>query len=332
MKSTRGARARPEICSRSCVTFSLALVISLPLASIISLPLSLMLSRQRPASETVVPALLRTHGVSALRGGAYSAGGGDGDEGGYDYAGGSASGWHAGGAALAGALPDEDIRLEAVRVDYAATKHYGALCDATQSADYLLGADASAMTPASLQWRAINKEAPIICAAGNFFMVDMRDNKIADDLLTYLFREEPWSIELWVGILSASRCRRIDALPGFHACRANWASLLAGRRPLVVDFGANHGFFGLLGARLGYDVVAVDPQPHCAEYVRTAAAASEFRRFNTVNAFLAKDGKLNDGKTSMNIEVRRQRREQGGCRSLPRSPPDQRAPAPPPTS
>jgi FkbM family methyltransferase len=293
--------------ARHGVTLLLACVLAIPLAMMMAMPLALMLARQQRAgdpAERAVSALRAARGVgdpSALRALAQEGGSDAGGDGGSD-------GWFS-GEAVSSALVGEGIRLEAVEIDVGKTRHYVSLCDASQPAAFLLGGVAAAEAPPRVHWRAIDKAAPIVCAAANIFMVDNRDTSISDDLLTYLFREEPWSIELWAGILSASRCRAMDGLKWSHACRANWGPYLAGRRPLVMDFGANHGFFGLFAGALGYDTVAVDPQPHCAEYVRTAAAAAELHRagdsrFRTVNAFLAKDGALADGATAMDVRVR----------------------------
>lgn len=74
-----------------------------------------------------------------------------------------------------------------------------------------------------------------------------------------------------------------------------------------------------MAARLGFPVVAVDPQPHCVQYVRMAAAVNgDSARVTGVNAFLAKGGKLPPagvdsvankasyiaGRSSVNVAVR----------------------------
>ena len=49
----------------------------------------------------------------------------------------------------------------------------------------------------------------------------------------------------------------------------------------------------------------MDPQPHCVEYVRVASAASGFGgRMTTMNAFVAANGSLADGSTSVSVPVR----------------------------
>ena len=310
----RGAASQGGLCSRNATTLLIAFLIALPLASVISLPLSIVLARSRGSDEpNVVESLSKVRGVdtSGRRLRSETA-----DEGSYGEEGEEAqeaapprdTTWRV-PEALSFALIGEPIRLETVLVDFGATRHYSSLCDQTKPVDYLLGGIAEYDAPPVVQFRAPDKANPITCASGNIFMVDMRDDMVADDLISYIFREEPWSIELWVSILSADRCRKMDANVGPHACRANWEGVVGGRRPLVVDFGANHGFFGLLAARMGYDVIAVDPQPHCAEYVRVAATAAEFSsaaggRLKTVNAFLAENGKLEGGNTSIDISVR----------------------------
>lgn len=287
------------------MTFVFALVLAIPMALMMAMPLALLMSKQNTNVNT---AERRLNTLRAIKGVATELGSDDGN-GGF---GGNAPGggpWRS-GEALSKALIGEGIRIETVEIDVGKTRHYVSLCDASQPADFLLAGIKSAEKEPLVQWRAMDKANPIVCAAANIFMVDNRDDSMSDDLLTYLFREEPWSYELWAGILSATRCRAMEGMKRPHACRANWAPYLAGRRPLVMDFGANHGFFGLFAAAMGYDTVAVDPQPHCAEYVRVAAAASEFHRasesrFRTVNAFLAKDGKLSPGgETSVDVRVR----------------------------
>ena len=298
------SRGGPRVGGRFSTTLLIACVLAIPLAMMLAMPLALVMARQQRAgdpAERAVSALRAARGVGDPGAvGARLEDAADGGDGG--------DGWWA-SEAVSSALVGEGIRLEAVEIDVGQTRHYVSLCDASQPAAFLLGGVAAAEAAPLLHWRAIDKTAPIVCAAANIFMVDNRDTTISDDLLTYLFREEPWSIELWTGILSASRCRAMQGLGWSHACRANWGPYLAGRRPLVMDFGANHGFFGLFAGALGYDTVAVDPQPHCAEYVRTAAAAAELHRagdsrFRTVNAFLAKDGALSDGATSAEVRVR----------------------------
>ena len=137
-----------------------------------------------------------------------------------------------------GALDGEDFRLETIVVDVGKMRHYVSLCDASQPVEYLLGGLAAYEREPRVAFRAPHPENPVTCAAATFFMIDMRDEAVADDLIEYIFGSEYDCIELWVGLLSASRCRpptRAGGKP--HACRANFPAALKGKTPIVLDIG-----------------------------------------------------------------------------------------------
>lgn len=50
----------------------------------------------------------------------------------------------------------------------------------------------------------------------------------------------------------------------------------SGRSRLVVDVGANRGFYTFLSAALGHRVLSFDPQPHCASLLTLAVALNGF--------------------------------------------------------
>jgi len=51
------------------------------------------------------------------------------------------------------------------------------------------------------------------------------------------------------------------------------------RKPLFVDVGANHGYFGLLAAAMGCRVVAFEPQPSCWGRITAAVLLNGFQSY-----------------------------------------------------
>ena len=244
-----GKSRRPQgggaCCGRSAVVLLVAVVVAIPLASVISFPLAIALAPQYCAATTtaaVAPATrLEAAGTRKLRSGRDDGSDGAGATTGAVVAAAAAPTDALASVAVFGALPGEGIRLEAVDVDIAVrTRHYVSFCDATLPAEFHLRGLAAYERPPRVHFRAPHPEAPVTCAAGRMFMVDMRDEAVADDLLDYMWADEPWNIELWVGILTADRCRKVArATVGPHACRANWRAVAGaeGKKAVVLDFG-----------------------------------------------------------------------------------------------
>lgn len=81
--------------------------------------------------------------------------------------------------------------------------------------------------------------------------------------------------------------------------------IVKGRRVIAADYGANAGFYTQLSARLGYPVVAVEPQPHCAHFIHSASAMNGVSdRVTLHTGYLAKDGRTADGATHLTVRTR----------------------------
>ena len=116
------------------------------------------------------------------------------------------------------------------------------------------------------------------CYGQRFFMVHQKRSS-SDNILHYLLEKETPLIGLFLTILSSEDCSHIGKR--VPSCR-----LLSEEPPLVFDVGSNHGFYGLLSLASGSEVVFIDPQPHCIQYVRAGVVMSGFSRSATiVNAF-----------------------------------------------
>ena len=130
------------------------------------------------------------------------------------------------------------------------------------------------------------------CSGQAFFLVEQQ-RASSDGVLDFLLRSELRVMEVFVTVLASESCAGL-VLPrgGTPWCAHQHAQGLAARPPpIVVDVGSNSGFYTLLSARSGAAVLAVDPQPHCLQYVRMAAAASGLApRVHTLNAFAGDGG------------------------------------------
>ena len=121
------------------------------------------------------------------------------------------------------------------------------------------------------------------CAGQQFLLVDQQ-RASSDNVLAFLLRSELRVVELFVTLLASADCRGLIGGGGAPWC----AHQLPAPRPppLVVDLGSNSGFYSMLAAASGALVTAIDPQPHCLQYVRVAAAANGWaRRVRALNAF-----------------------------------------------
>lgn len=61
-----------------------------------------------------------------------------------------------------------------------------------------------------------------------------------------------------------------------EGCLSNTAEI--DKRPLVLDVGANSGYYGLSGMSLGCNAVFVEPQPYCGMLIETSLAANQWGR------------------------------------------------------
>jgi FkbM family methyltransferase len=110
-----------------------------------------------------------------------------------------------------------------------------------------------------------------------------QDRDSSDRILPFLLRHEHQSMEVFSTVLTSDDCKEKISQKQTATCSHH---LRAGRRPLVFDVGANHGFYGLLAASTGAQVVFIDPQPHCIQYVRAATILSGFENHvEIVHAF-----------------------------------------------
>ena len=289
-------------CTQTCVVVLLAIVVVIPLAVALSIPLARYYISPAPSTAAATAPPARRVSISTLRKGGFVSAPKNQLQ---QYA--MRPAWPAADAGVFGALDGEDFRLETVSIDVGKMRHYISLCDASLPAEFHLGGLAAFAREPRVAFRAPHPEAPVTCAAASFFMVNTRDRTKGDDLLDYLLETEHDGIELWVGLLSADRCRAVARAAGGrpHACRANFPTALKGRSPIVLDIGSNSGFYALLAARLGYKTIAVDPQPHCVQHVRIASAASGVTdRLTVLNAFVSETGALPDGSTNVAVPLR----------------------------
>eukprot|EP00300_Choanocystis_sp_HF-7_P010377 c16920_g2_i1.p1 GENE.c16920_g2_i1~~c16920_g2_i1.p1 ORF type:complete len:411 (-),score=78.89 c16920_g2_i1:170-1402(-) len=119
-----------------------------------------------------------------------------------------------------------------------------------------------------------------------FFMVDPNTLKV-DNMLPYLQNSEQHLMEAFKRVLLRDPCYPGNTATNYPPCFAR-SKLYPniGDRAVVLDVGSNSGFYSLLSASLGYRVIGVDPQPHCAQFVRTAVTTSGLDHLVTFhNAF-----------------------------------------------
>jgi len=118
---------------------------------------------------------------------------------------------------------------------------------------------------------------------GNRFLMVHQDRDSSDRILPFLLRHEHQSMEVFSTVLTSEDCKEKISHKQTATCSHH---LRVGQRPLVFDVGANHGFYGLLAASTGAQVVFIDPQPHCIQYVRAATILSGFENHvEIVHAF-----------------------------------------------
>jgi len=114
------------------------------------------------------------------------------------------------------------------------------------------------------------------CTTADFFVIAQRDNA-ADKVVEWMLREEQINIDLVTTLFSLNlpvKCIRPDA------CVHTGTTLSPEQRSraLALDIGSNHGFYSMQIAAVApwVRVVAFEPQPHCAQYIRIASQANLF--------------------------------------------------------
>lgn len=129
------------------------------------------------------------------------------------------------------------------------------------------------------------------CLGQRFFLVEQQ-RASSDAMLDFLHRAELRVMEVFAAVLASEACQGV-----LHRGATPWCAhqhpLGAAARPppFVLDIGSNSGFYTQLSARLGAQVLAIDPQPHCLQYVRVAASLNGAAgRVLTLNAFAGSAG------------------------------------------
>lgn len=142
------------------------------------------------------------------------------------------------------------------------------------------------------------------CAAISFLMVDPQSEG-TDKILDFVVRAEATVQELFAMLLVSRGCSRIptdsEGARIVPWCAHDAAGTARAAPPIVVDVGANAGFYTLFSAAAGARVVSFDPQPHCAHFVRAGVKLSGFGdRVRVINAFAA----ANDSDTGVAVRLR----------------------------
>eukprot|EP01096_Ripella_sp_DP13-Kostka_P002005 TRINITY_DN1262_c0_g1_i1.p1 TRINITY_DN1262_c0_g1~~TRINITY_DN1262_c0_g1_i1.p1 ORF type:complete len:485 (+),score=218.00 TRINITY_DN1262_c0_g1_i1:75-1529(+) len=120
-----------------------------------------------------------------------------------------------------------------------------------------------------------------------FFMVDMADGRGSEDIITYVINFEPEVRKLFARLLQVNPCQEVTYSDGWLGvgCETRFGNY----EPVVMDVGANAGFYGLLSASFGHDVISIEPQPHCNQWIGMSVLANGYgHRYKLINA-LASD-------------------------------------------
>jgi len=63
----------------------------------------------------------------------------------------------------------------------------------------------------------------------------------------------------------------------FSLIRASFVGIiLRGKQIVVLDIGANAGYYGLMAAAQGHKVIFLEPQPHCLIFLQAAVYLNQF--------------------------------------------------------
>lgn len=152
------------------------------------------------------------------------------------------------------------------------------------------------------------------CVGTAFSIVDQR-RESSDSILEWLLAESRAEIEAFNMLLNSDNCVEMIArswtreTPEAVGHTPRCAHMLPPGEwpPVVVDLGANSGFYSLFSAASGAQVVAVDAQPHCAQYLRAGALLSELSdRVDVRTAFVmnAEATRVAGGQSTHSVAVR----------------------------
>eukprot|EP01095_Lingulamoeba_sp_RSL-Kostka_P007874 TRINITY_DN2560_c0_g1_i7.p1 TRINITY_DN2560_c0_g1~~TRINITY_DN2560_c0_g1_i7.p1 ORF type:complete len:279 (+),score=80.22 TRINITY_DN2560_c0_g1_i7:158-994(+) len=119
----------------------------------------------------------------------------------------------------------------------------------------------------------------------------MSEETMGENIIHFLLTKEKIVMKLYAFILDC-----VGDNIGWAGWEATCAKELLdfpeyqGYTTLVLDVGANAGFYGLLSASFGWDVLSIEPQPHCDQWIRLAALANGFgNRYITINGLAGLD-------------------------------------------
>ncbi len=132
-------------------------------------------------------------------------------------------------------------------------------------------------------WRGSRAETDPPEKELEFFMVDMSQKDRGEDIIKYIITFEEEVMVLFDRLLQRNPC----AIPHPHdgwrgvTCEENFGNY----EPIVLDIGANAGFYGLFSAKLGWEVLSIEPQPHCHQWIVASALMNGFSdRYQHINA------------------------------------------------
>lgn len=110
----------------------------------------------------------------------------------------------------------------------------------------------------------------------SFFFVEDNPEGGIDPIRAFLERAESNIRELYHHLLYTPGCTKRDK-------SRLWGSTCQSDRKsqLVVDIGANRGYYSLLAASYGHDVITLEPQPHCSALLRACILLNGFQ--NNIN-------------------------------------------------
>lgn len=119
----------------------------------------------------------------------------------------------------------------------------------------------------------------------SFFFVDDNPEGGIDPIRAFLQRAESNVRELYHHLLYVPNCSKNDE-------DGTWGAVChkEEERQLVVDIGANRGYYTLLAAAYGHNVITFEPQPHCSVLLRACILLNGFqKRINLKSKFVSTD-------------------------------------------
>lgn len=117
----------------------------------------------------------------------------------------------------------------------------------------------------------------------SFFFVEDAPDRGIDPMRSFLQRAESNVRELYYHLLYKPGCEARDA-------EKRWGTVCS-KDGIVVDVGANRGYYTLLAASYGHDVLAFEPQPHCNALLSAAVLLSGLACHVDVRGSFASDDK-----------------------------------------